>query len=221
MDNPMTLTAELGNALKIVSGICWTITYLLIIRRGFQDKTYGMPFIALCANIAWEFIFSFFLPHSAPQHYIDIIWFAFDCVIFYQFLRFGRHIFDGTLLEKWFYPVLLTVLAASLLGVLTMTLELEPVDRNGKYMAFIQNLMMSVLFIDMLLRRNSSQGQSLYIAIAKMLGTIIVSYYFYLKAPDLPFSLFLYIAIFVADVIYTVLLYAKLKQEGLNPWRRF
>ncbi len=40
------------------SGLFWTVTYLLIIRRGFRDQTYGMPLVALCANLAWEFIFS-------------------------------------------------------------------------------------------------------------------------------------------------------------------
>ncbi len=65
----MTISRDLSNAMAIASGVFWTLTYLLIIRRGFQDKTYGMPFFALCANISWEFIFSFVLPHTPPQRY--------------------------------------------------------------------------------------------------------------------------------------------------------
>ena len=34
--------------LLLSSGIFWTITYLLIIRKGYQDQTYGMPVAALC-----------------------------------------------------------------------------------------------------------------------------------------------------------------------------
>ena len=32
--------------LKLLSGLCWTLTYILIINRGFQDQTYGMPVLA-------------------------------------------------------------------------------------------------------------------------------------------------------------------------------
>lgn len=214
-----TISPQMSDVMKIASGIFWTITYILIIRRGFTEKTYGMPFFALCANISWEFIFSFILPHTTPQRYIDIVWFLFDCVIMFQFLRFGKDIFKGTMLARWFGPVVIAVLAASFIAVLTLTIEFN--DITGKYAAFMQNLMMSVLFVDMLLRRDSSQGQSIYIAISKMIGTIIPSVLFYSRGPNLPFSLFLYISIFVADLVYTVLLYRKLKQESVNPWRRF
>ena len=40
------------------------------------------------------------------------------------------------------------------------------------YSAFLQNLLMSVLFIDMLVRRGSREGQSLTIAVNKWLGTL-------------------------------------------------
>jgi hypothetical protein len=40
------------------------------------------------------------------------------------------------------------------------------------YSAFLQNLLMSVMFIDMFVRRGSSEGQSLYIAVNKWVGTL-------------------------------------------------
>ncbi|MEO7971456.1 MAG: hypothetical protein ABI698_09160, partial [bacterium] len=40
------------------------------------------------------------------------------------------------------------------------------------YSAFLQNLLMSVLFINMLVRRGSREGQSLTIAVGKWLGTL-------------------------------------------------
>ena len=40
------------------------------------------------------------------------------------------------------------------------------------YSAFLQNLLMSVLFIDMLIKRGNSEGQSLTIAVSKWLGTL-------------------------------------------------
>ncbi len=56
--------------LMLGSGIFWTITYILIIQRGLRDHTYGMPLVALCANISWEFIFSFILPPYLVQHIV-------------------------------------------------------------------------------------------------------------------------------------------------------
>lgn len=55
----MNLSPDLDLALKLGLGVSWTLAYMLIIKRRFQDKTFGMPLTALCANLSWEFIFSF------------------------------------------------------------------------------------------------------------------------------------------------------------------
>ncbi|HZD35671.1 MAG TPA: hypothetical protein VE130_10735 [Nitrososphaeraceae archaeon] len=64
-----------------VGGVFWVLTYVFIVSKGFKDKTYGMPVIALCINFSWEFIFSFILPHSAPQLFINYLWFGLDTII--------------------------------------------------------------------------------------------------------------------------------------------
>ena len=38
--------------------VFWLAAYVLIIRRGLKDRTFGMPIAALCGNIAWEVLFS-------------------------------------------------------------------------------------------------------------------------------------------------------------------
>lgn len=222
----MTVTPELRTAIEIGSGICWTLTYLLIIKRGFQDKTYGMPLWALAANISWEFIFSVILTtHGTVQHVIDIVWCLFDVVIVIQFLWYGRSSFKGTLLERYFFPMFVVVLLVSFGAVYTMTLQLEtsipPGRIDGRYAAFSQNLVMSILFVAMLINRNSLSGQSIYIGLLKMIGTVLPSILFYLTVPSDVFLNFLYVAIFVFDLLYVVLLYAKHRELQLNPWRKF
>ena len=76
------------------SGAFWTFTYILMIRRGFLDTTYGMPLVALCANISWEFIFSFLYPHGPVQRPVNIVWFSVDLVILFQIVRYGPREFD-------------------------------------------------------------------------------------------------------------------------------
>ena len=195
--------------LSLGSGIFWSITYILIIRRGFQDKTYGMPFAALCLNISWEFIFSFILPHRSIQRAIDIVWFLLDAVIVTQFLKYGPDQFPR-LSKLAFYTAFVLTLITSFCTVLFASIEFH--DRQGAYAAFGQNLLMSMLFITMLYQRQSLRGQSVGIAVCKLVGTVFASISFYLYADISRNSIFLpfcYIAIFVYDLIYVGLLVAQ------------
>jgi hypothetical protein len=194
----------------IGAGLLWTLTYILIIDRGFKDQTYGMPLIALCANISWEGIFVFIYPHEMPQLQINRIWFFFDTIIVFQYLKFGPTEFH--LPRHWFYPLFLVTLITSFCCVLFVTYELN--DWGGAYTSLGSNLMMSVLFIAMLLHRQSLRGQSIAIAVAKLLGTLLASVGLYLAASHRQsiLMLFLSVAILVFDLIYIVMV--------LTAWRK-
>jgi len=150
--------------LLVGSGVLWTVTYLLIIRRGFLDHTYGMPLVAFCANLSWEFIFSFVFPHGPVQRPVNIVWFSLDLIILYQLLHFGPREFPR-LPKRHFYGMVALALLTAFFTVVSITLEFE--DFDGAYSAFGQNLMMSVLYIVMLYSRGSLRGQSLSIALTK------------------------------------------------------
>ncbi len=198
-----------------IGGIFWSITYILIIRQGYKDKTYSMPLAALCANISWEAIFSFIHPHSPPQLYINYAWFILDVFIVFQFLKFGKPEFPNFSIKQLVVSFVFALVLA-FCSVLFITYEFN--DWKGAYTAFGQNLMMSILFISMLVNRNSLRGQSIYIAIFKMLGTGVSSLAFYLYQPISQGSLlmpFLYISIFVCDIIYLSLIYQKYREHKL------
>ena len=214
----MGFSPEIENLLKIGSGIFWSLTYLFIIWRGFKDRSYGMPMVALCANISWEFIFSFVYPSGPPQLYINMAWFFLDLVIVFQFLYFAPRVFDSLLPKGWLYPVSALTLVIAFSLVLGVTQEFK--NWNGAYAAFGQNLMMSVLFVVMLRRRDDLSGQSIYIAIFKMIGTLLPSILFYARDPSSLMMNSLYISIFIFDALYVVMLYVKHKDLGIQPWRR-
>ncbi len=218
----MTVTPEFTTFIEIGGGICWTLVYLLIIKHGFQEKTYGMPLWALAANISWEFIFAFvLLTHSNVQHIVDIVWFLFDTVIVFQFLRYGRSHFEGTILAKYFYPMFLLVLVVSFGAVYTMTLQLETLPHlDGRYAAFSQNLVMSILFVSMLINRINLNGQSIYIVLFKMIGTLLPSILYYRLYPANVYLDFLYVAILVFDLLYVALIYVKARELKINSWTR-
>lgn len=206
--------------IMMIGGAFWSATYLLIIRRGFKDKTFGMPMAALCANISWEAIFAFFTPHDAPQLYVNYIWFSLDVVIVWQFLKYGKKEFPN--ITKWqFFGLFGLCLVVSVPMILAVNNELQ--DEIGAYAAFGQNLMMSVLFVTMLFNRKGIDGQSFYIGLFKMVGTGLSSLAFYLYRPIAQESnllQFLFVAIFVFDLIYTIGIYQKCKNNR-ESLRRF
>jgi hypothetical protein len=190
------------DGILVGSGVLWTLTYLLIIRQGFLDRTYGMPLAALCVNLSWEFIFAFVYPHDLPQRAVNVVWFSFDLVILGQVLLYGPREF-GNLSRRLFYAGFALALGTAFGAVLATTLEFD--DFDGAYSAFGQNLMMSILFVTMLYSRGSLRGQSISIAALKMGGTALASFAFYFFDSDYAGSVllpFLYVAILVFDGIY-------------------
>ena len=199
----MEISQTLNTILTLIGGVSWSIVYILVIFRSFRDKTYGMPFWALAFNIAWEFIFSFVLVPATPglQGTINQVWFALDVVLVLTYVLYGRKEWPPRISKKLFYPYSILVLLVGYLFVYLLSVELD--HSQGMYAAFIQNLMMSVLFINMLNNRKSREGQSIGIAFFKMIGTLAPTIIFGMKSP---FVLFLGSSCFVFDLIYLIML---------------
>ena len=208
----MTNQLDLLLVLQLGMALFWIVTYILIIFRGFRDKAYGMPMVAICANISWEFIFAFIHPQNDLQQKITMIWFALDIIILMQYLMYGRKDFKKYLSNMLFYASFFITLAVSFLIILTITQEFN--DFEGKYTAFSQNLMMSGLFISLLFWRGNSKGQSLGIAFFKMLGTLCASiaFYLYFKASLITI---ISVAILIYDWIYIVIVYKLNRKKSL------
>ncbi|MFJ5764129.1 hypothetical protein ACIP9C_02140 [Lysinibacillus sp. NPDC093210] len=185
-------------------GLFWILTYILIIKRSFKDEKYGMPMVAICANISWEFIFTFIYPQNDLQSVISFIWFVLDLVIMWQYLIYGRHEYKKTISSKLFYTSFLFTLSVSFLIIISLSQELH--DMEGKYAAFVQNLMMSGLFIGLLLGRGSLAGQSMAIAVCKMIGTLFaaVGFFIYFRTPFITITS---MATLMYDLLYIALVY--------------
>lgn len=202
----MNIQDNLLLTLQLATGLFWVLTYMFIIKRGFQDKTYGMPMAAICANISWEFIFSFIYPHEGMQLIINIVWFSLDVIIMFQYLIWGWKDLKKYISVKNFYPIFFLALSLSFLIIIGITLEFK--DFNGKYSAFSQNLMMSILFISLLVKRGNLSGQSIYIAIFKMAGSLCAAIAFYLYYRTC-FITVLSIGTLIFDWIYIIFIYRE------------
>jgi hypothetical protein len=217
---PHDLQSTAFQALAIASGVCWSIAYFLIIRRGLLDRSYGIPVVAVCVNISWEFVFTFLIPHESPQWYVNLAWFLLDVFILGQVLLFWRS--DFPYLESViFYPFAAVSLVASFGLIFTMAVELEDC---GAYSAFGQNYLMSILFLTMLFHRNSLRGQSIYIAISKMAGSAlacIIAYLFVPLAQESAVLRYIFVAIVLFDLSYIAAVYYVGRKQGIPVWRRF
>ncbi len=207
------LPPELELLFTFMVGVFWILTYVMIIYRGFIDKRCGMPFAALCGNVTWEYIYSILFPHAPPANYIIYLWLGLDIIILYQFILYSRDDLPKPLADQWFLP---TIVSAFLIAFsLHYFIAIEFANRDGGYSAYGLNLLMSILFVFMLLRRDDLRGQSMYIAVFKLIGTIfasIVSYSFY---PNSSLLTFLYVATFFFDILYVIMLQQRIKREAI------
>jgi hypothetical protein len=203
----------------LVAGAFWSLSYLLIIKRGFQDKACGMPVLALCSNFGWELLALTFRvrPEILPGAYM---WVPPDAIMFVQCLLYGPRDFAQPFIARYFRPIVVATFAYGF--ALTYFFEVRLGDDHRYYSAYLGNLAMSALFIAMLLRRGSSRGQSMYIAITKLLGTAIVSVECLRlhRDPEPALLGLLAAGIFALDVLYAVLLARQLREEGVSPWAR-
>lgn len=161
--------------LTLVSGFCWTWVYIECIRIGFRQKTYAMPLLALALNFAWEIIHSYLgvteNPTITTQTVVNICWGVADVFVVATWLRFGRRYWPERLGAPTFYAW------GALVFVVSFVIEVMFVSEFGiaagsRYSAFLQNLLMSTLFIDMFFKRKGPEGQALTIAVNKWIGTL-------------------------------------------------
>jgi hypothetical protein len=226
----------LGETFRLICAFFWLGTYILLIRRGNKDRVLAMPMAALAGNICWEGIFSFIYMPDDPKVLVE--WggaFCLDTLILVQAFRFGRHDFTSEGVKKHWNAILAVSLVTAFVAIMGFTAQFG--DKLGWFTGFLQNVLMSILFVTMLIRRDSSVGQSIYIAVGKFLGTFfafvlalhwspafgtaIVDHRLRAPTPMPPMIPWIYPLIFFFDIVYIVLLYRKLKQEGVNPWTRF
>jgi hypothetical protein len=135
----------------------------------------------------------------------------------YLYFKYGRKEFPKGL-ERFFVPWSLAAFVVAFLVIYVAHFEFEDFW-GARYSAFAQNLLMSVLFIGMLVRRNNVEGQSMYIAIFKCLGTLAPTIQMYLQTGS-RLILFLGLGCFLYDLIYIGMLYQKFVELRLNPFTR-
>jgi hypothetical protein len=202
--------------LTAISGLAWTIVYIDSIRVGFRQKTYAMPMAALALNIAWESTYAVqdLTTAVSLQGLVNLVWSLADLAIVYTFFAFGRAEFPRFVTRPMFATWGVLVFGAAY-AVQWLFIAEFGVQDAARYSAFLQNLLMSGMFIAMFVARRGLRGQTLTIAIAKWLGTLAPTILLGVLESS-PFILGIGIMCSVFDLVYIgLVVWAKTHPDAL------
>ncbi|MEU9339925.1 hypothetical protein AB0D74_01695 [Streptomyces sp. NPDC048278] len=193
----------------------WIVTYLLAIRQASQDRRVGIAAYLVAVNFAWEFSLTFLLEQTPTQRQINVLWLVFDVVLLYQALKYGPRDYPGLPARVVRWALAGVLVWASLIVVVGAN---EFNDRDGMYTGMIIQVPLSASFILLLKRRGSSAGQSMYIAVAKTVGSLFAGLTAVVVHPSHHLLQVLVATYVPLDLAYVVLLSRTMRREGRPLW---
>lgn len=204
------------NAAFGLMGMAWIVSYLMAVRRAHLEKVVAVPFIAVCSNVAWEFVYAFVFHIQAVTDVINVLFTIIDAILLVQVFRYGRK--DAPSLSPAVFNWVVVGIVA--FGLAAHTASAWDFADRGGYNGWATTLFTSVAFVLMLHRRGSTAGQTMYIAVIKMTGTLAATVGFAALYPTRMLMWVFYVTMTFFDVLYVILLYRQFKAEGVSPWRK-
>lgn len=188
--------------------LLWVFTYIIVIRNIIKQQFVEIPIFAICANFAWEFLWSFVFKTDMGELYVwgYRIWFFLDCFIVYGMFRYGvKQVIPE--FEKNYSLIILFCLA-SWFALLYYYIKLydAPFTHMGANSGYVLNIMMSFLFITFFLRFNQPHGFSYLSAWFKGVGTLLISAFCFFHFTD-GFLLSMCVITGILDITYIYMLY--------------
>ncbi|MGZ3852875.1 MAG: transmembrane-type terpene cyclase [Flavisolibacter sp.] len=185
-----------------IAAAYWVWVYIAVIRDIVNNKFVGIPVLAVCANISWEFLWSFFFYTNMGAFFEwgYRAWFVLDVFIFYSVFRYGRIQFSDPALKKYFGWVIGFTTASWVAAIFAFTNNYS--DPVGAISAYLVNAHMSALYILLVLKFPKEKTLSLSTAWHKMLGTALTSVFCFWAFPNATFMLTMTVITFLLDMTY-------------------
>ncbi|KUJ24430.1 uncharacterized protein LY89DRAFT_679574 [Mollisia scopiformis] len=220
-----------SNALLQAGGGLWTITYILMARQSFKDRTYGMPFFALALNFAWEIVYALYVAEMPLERFVFTVWLLLDCAMVYGLLTSGK--------EEWNHAPSMKKYLGTIFWITTIWctvghwafakwwLDNDVGQKEGKFYmgrvgpdttelgfwsALICQVNLSAASLVMLLVRQHTGGVSWKIWGSRMLGSVFGLYgnygwewWMWREAHEYfmsPFAVFMWVTCLVCDLVY-------------------
>lgn len=151
------------NALSAGCGLFWAASYILLTKKAFSDRSYGMPIYALCLNITWELIYALIYPPDAFNATFFLLEAVVDVFLFAATIRFGQ--------EEWKHSPLVArnlswvILVMTGLGFwLQLALASELIPAVGRQVVFYSSWPLQIVIgvgsIEQIVSRGSTRGHS-------------------------------------------------------------
>lgn len=202
--------AQIG--MFFAGAVMWVIVYINTIYRARKYRRLDIPIIAVCLNWGCEISTAiFFVPDMGNALVLAYwAWMVLDGFIVWELFKYGRHQVRVEYFKKNFFRIMAICFVFSFFiqryFIVQYDLPMAPLD------SYIINLVMSVCFL-YLVFLPGYENDSIITSWGKMLGTGIISIMFFTKYPDNNFLTSLYIACFVFDLWYLILLYQIKKKR--------
>jgi paspaline synthase len=146
---------------RALCGICWVITYVLMIHKSFQQRTYSIPIITLLFNIGWELIYTLVYGKTDVRSQgIVRLWPLFNLAVLGVTIKFAPNEWEHSPVVRRNIPLLFVLgLAWSLSGHWALASEMGPALAFYWSGAGCQ-ILTSVGLLCQLLCRGSTRGSS-------------------------------------------------------------
>ncbi len=194
----------------------WLLTYYIYIRNLIKTQFLEIPFIVVCMNIAWEFVWSMVFGDSV-RNYMGFamqigyaLWFFFDCYIFYGLYKYGYKQFKLPYLIK--HSKKLAFIYAIFFGFLFYFMNISGYDTPiGTISAYLDNIVISSAYIFIFLQSDNKHLFSKSVSWYKFIGTALISIALDLHWSHNFFLIYMTIAVFILDVYYLYIFHKETK----------
>jgi paspaline synthase len=178
-NNPPDYYLWVQDYVTILMGILWIAAYILYIRQSYRDKSYGMPILSLCANIAWEFVYGVINPPGFAEFVTFLPYFLVDLGLVYTTIKFGPYEWAHSPIVKKNLPLIMLVGC----GMLTwaqwaIAVLFDDVHEASFWSGFACQLIGSWAALAQLISRASTRGHTIAIWWYRFTGTLCAIFVF-------------------------------------------
>lgn len=187
--------------------LMWAPAYVAVVLIALRHRYLEIPILAATSNVTWEFMWGFVFTQDMGPGLQTIYRGAFilDLFILFNVFRYGAKQTTAPALKQ--NHVLLVVLLLIGWGLFFWSLRDSGYDLPlGSVSAYLDNLLMSGLYIWFLLTRIEPHGLSFTVAWSKGLGTGMVTVFVFLRYPDNSFVITLALMVGALDLAYITML---------------
>jgi hypothetical protein len=182
----------------------WAVAYGGVIRGILRNKFVEIPAVAVMANIAWEFVWSWVFQVNIGKLFVYgyRTWFFLDLFINYGLLRYGHKQVQNPVLRRWFTPLYVVGTLAWTVGLYYFVGEGYDTP-TGATSAFVLTVIMGFMYIVLFLQQDPALFSGV-VGWTSFLGNALFAWFVLLVLPGKHFLATLVWVTLLFNAIYVV-----------------